>query len=204
METFPGPSVGMTPRYLTAAVLIGAVSGVAVAVLMAGLSGAPLIGGTEPPPVEGTSPTPSVAVAASPRVVDGLESGSGSTPEPTLEPTARSTPDPSVEPTFEPPGVKLGLPAQGGEYGLTTPIAARGQYITWRSSVGPNGAGQGVDVEIATRLDGAWTGWSTLTNRTADAQGTVVFSWRQRTSAWISIRFALPSGHSRSLQGRWR
>ena len=193
----------MTPRYVAASVLIGAVSGVAVAFLMAVLSGAPLFGGPEPP-VVGTSPTPSVAVAASPRVVDGLESGSGSTPEPTLDPTARSTPDPSVEPTFEPPTAKLGLPAQRGEYGLTTPVAARGQYITWRSSVGPSGASQGVDVEIATRLDGAWTGWSTLTNRMADAQGTVVFSWRQQTPAWISVRFALPSGHSRSLQGRWR
>jgi hypothetical protein len=100
--------------------------------------------------------------------------------------------------------VKLGLPAQGGAYGATTPVAARGQYITWRASLGPGGSGARIDVEIATRLDGAWTGWSALTTRTADAQGTVVFSWRQQTPAWISVRFALASGHSRALQGRWR
>jgi hypothetical protein len=61
-----------------------------------------------------------------------------------------------------------------------------------------------VDVEVATRLDGTWTGWSKLTSRVADGDGVVVFSWRQVTPAWISVRFALPSSVSRALQGRWR
>jgi hypothetical protein len=119
-------------------------------------------------------------------------------------PSAEPTEEPIVALTFEQPSVKAGLPAQNGSYGATTPVAAAGRYITWRAVLGPDGSGQVVAVEVATRLDGAWTGWSKLTSQVADADGTVVFSWRQQTPAWISVRFALPTDRSTALQGRWR
>jgi hypothetical protein len=70
--------------------------------------------------------------------------------------------------------------------------------------VGAAASGQAIDVEVATRLNGTWTGWSRLTTRVVDAEGVVVFSWRQLTPAWISVRFAQQPAVSTALQGRWR
>jgi hypothetical protein len=70
--------------------------------------------------------------------------------------------------------------------------------------VGRGEAGGTFGVEIGVRLDGTWTSWTRLTSRAADARGTVLFSWRQKTPSWIRVRFVLPTGPSKGLQGRWR
>ena len=147
-----------------------------------------------------TAPPASGPVSTAPPIASGLESGSA----PTAGPTSSATPIPAAKPAAVSIAAKLGRPADRTPYGVTTPIAALGQYITWRLIVPAADAGRAFDVEVATRLDGAWTGWSKLTSRVADARGSVVFSWRQRTPAWIKVRFALASGSSKALQGRWR
>jgi hypothetical protein len=126
------------------------------------------------------------------------------TPEPTAQATSEPTPPAPAEPIFGTTSVMLGLPEQGGTPGATTPVAALGQYVTWRAVLGVANDGKPIDVEVATRLQGRWTGWSKLTSRVADAEGVVAFSWRQRSPAWISVRFAVPEGQSNALQGRWR
>ncbi len=192
-------------RYLVATgLLIGAVSGLMGSVGLALLSGAPLFATTHGALVSQTAPPPSGTVSTLLPVAGGLESGSVPTSQPTAVPTSQPTAVPTAQPTARPIAVKLGRPTEGGTYGATVPVAALGQYITWRVIIDAADAGKAFDVEVATRLEGSWTGWSKLTSRVADARGTVVFSWRQRTPAWIRVRFALPTGPSRALQGRWR
>jgi hypothetical protein len=177
---------------LVMSVFIGLTSGVAVSLAISATSGVQLLRS----PGVAASIEPSPAPTAQP------------TAQATLEATSAATAQPSalaaVEPVFESVVVMLGLPAQGGKPGVTTPVATLGEYITWTASVGTANAGKPIDVEVAARLQGRWTGWSTLTSRVADAQGAVVFSWRQRTPTWISVRFAHPALPSTALQGRWR
>jgi hypothetical protein len=198
----------MTGRELGTALLIGAVSGVVVAIMAAALSGASVTGFLEMTPSGPTSPLPTNhSSPASPSVAPSNDV----TPPPTAVST---TPSPVPSPTTSPPataaalfeevGVKAGLPDQNGTYGSTTPAVARGEYISWRVVVGAAASGQAIDVEVATRLNGTWTGWSRLTTRVVDAEGVVVFSWRQLTPAWISVRFAQQPAVSTALQGRWR
>lgn len=204
----------MTGRKLGMSLLIGALSGVLVTLIASGLSRSPITGFLEASPVGRASSTPSGNAASElPSVVPSIEVTAVPSSRPTVVPTSEPTSVPSPEPgddpiaalTFVQQGVKAGLPAQSGSYGATTPVAATGQYISWRAVVGPDGSGQAIDVEVATRLNGTWTGWSRLTTRVADPDGTVVFTWRQQTPAWISVRFALPAAsHSIALQGRWR
>lgn len=203
----------MTGRELGTSLLIGVLSGVVVTVVASTVSGGPVTGFLEAAPVEHASPSPFGHAASAPPTA-------GPSPVVTAVPSARPTVVQATEPatvpsvapsgepiaalTFDDSGVKAGLPAQNGRYGAATPVVAAGRYISWRAVVGPDGSGQVVDVEVATRLDGAWTGWSKLTTRLAGADGAVVFSWRQQTPVWISIRFALPTDRSTALQGRWR
>jgi hypothetical protein len=199
----------MSGRELGTALLIGSVSGVVVVIMAAALSGTPIAGFMEPTPDRTASPRPSRLATPIPPTASA---SARITPAPSSRPTpfvsSQPAPTPSPAPptalTFEQPGVKAGLETPTGGYGSTTPAVARGEYISWRVVVGPAGAGQAVDVEVATRLDGTWTGWSTLTTRVADVDGIVVFSWRQVTPAWISVRFAHGTTVSRALQGRWR
>lgn len=192
-DTLLGVSEPKIPRRLyVATIVLAAVAGVAVPVGLAFMSGTPLFGTTHGALVNPTTPPPSGAVSALLPVANDLESGS--------VPTSQSTAKPSAVPT----AVKLGRPTEGGTYGVRMPVAGLGQYITWRVIVDAADAGKAFDVEVATRLEGAWTGWSKLTSRVADERGTVVFSWRQRTPAWIKVRFVLPTGPSKALQGRWR
>ena len=169
-----------------------------------------MTGSHERLPVDRASPSAITGSAPSidPPPTAGTSATEVPSPVPTVAPSTAPTTEPSAEPTavltFEQPGVKTGLPSQSGRFGTATPIARVGQYISWRAVVGPGGSGQAIDVEVATRLDDDWTGWSKLTSRDADAEGIVVFTWRQQTPAWISVRFALPSSHSIALQGRWR
>jgi hypothetical protein len=192
----------MTGRELGTSLLIGAVSGVVVTVMAWALSGSPMIDLLEAAPFERASRSPSGSGSSTP------STATPSAPTPTAVQTAQPSTAPTDGPigsvTFEEPGVKAGLPAQSGSYGATTPVVPRGGYISWRGVVAGAGPGVVVDVEVATRHNGTWTGWSKLTTRTIGADGAVVFSWRQGTPAWISVRFALPSGHSSALQGRWQ
>ena len=203
----------MTGRELGTSLLIGAVSGVVVIVMASALSGSPILDIPEATPFERASRSPdetgSIAQptdrpSAHGSTVPASSPAAIQTAEPSTAPTDGPTAAPSGSVTFEQPGVKAGLPGQGGSYGATTPVVPRGQYISWRAVMDVAGSGPVVDVEVATRLNGTWTGWSTLTTRTIGPDGVVVFSWRQGTPAWISVRFALPSGHSSALQGRWR
>ena len=197
----------MPGRELPTALLIVAVSVVVVVIMAAALSGATPADFLQRPsapasptaaPSGGVSPGPSAR-----RTAISTDAAS-STPRPSSTPEPTPSPSPTPTPTFEEVGVKAGLPTADGAYGSTTPAVARGDYITWRAVVGAAGAGQSVDVEVATRLDGTWTGWSKLTTRVADADGIVLFSWRQLTPAWISVRFAHLTTVSTALQGRWR
>ena len=203
----------MTGRELGTSLLIGAVSGVVVIVMASALSGSPIIDFLEATPFErasrspgetGSTAQPTASPSADRSIVPSSSPAVVQTAEPSTAPTAGPTAAPSGLLSFEQLGVKAGLPGQGGSYGATTPVVPRGQYISWRAVVPAAGSGEVADVEVATRLNGTWTGWSTLTTRTVDPDGVVVFSWRQGTPAWISVRFALPSGHSSALQGRWR
>lgn len=194
----------MIRRHLAVSLLLGAASGIAVSVGLAAVSGVQLFS-----PGSGQV-APQSTVGPSLPIASGL--GSGFAPTPTREGTTEATPLPTPEPTPPPTpapivesvGVMLGLPRQGDTFGVTTPVANLGQYITWRATVGAAHAGKPFDVEFATRLAGRWTGWSKLTSRVADTQGVLEFSWQQRTPAWISVRFSHPAGPSQALQGRWR
>ena len=195
----------MTGRELGTALLIGAVSGVVVAIMAAALSGASMTGFLEVPPNGSTSPRLSPSASpVSPTAAPSIDVTPPPTPRPTPPPLASSPPTSPPALLFEEAGVKPGLPTQSADYGVITPAVARGEYISWRVVVGPAGAGLPIDVEVATRLNGTWTGWSDLTTRVADGEGVVVFSWRQLTPAWISVRFAHGGVVSRALQGRWR
>ena len=188
------------PRAWVATLVFGAAIGLAVPVGVTLLSGGSVLETTDGALATHTAPPASGTVSTAPPTTSHFESGSA----PTAGPTASATAIPAAKPTPVSIKVKLGGPAERGTYGVTTPVAALGQYITWRLIVPAVDAGKAFDVQVATRLDGAWTGWSKLTSRVADARGSVVFSWRQRTPAWIKVRFALPSGSSKALQGRWR
>jgi hypothetical protein len=192
--------------------LIGLASGAAVSVTAAAFSGAPLFDpGGWPAPVE---PSPELSATTAPLapVASQLEKAPSPTPRPstpgTMDPTASTTAQPTpvaaTKPIVEATDVMLGLPGRGETAGTTTPVAALGEYITWTATVGAANFGMAFDVEVAARLQGRWTGWSKLTSRVADADGVVIFSWRQQASAWISVRFAHPALPSRALQGRWR
>ncbi len=210
----------MTGRELGTSLLIGVLSGAVVTVVAWALSGSPMPGigeaaiteraplssggGASNPPIAARSPEDTAVPSPAATAVQTAEPTTVRSPEPTTVPSAEPTSEPTAVPTFGQPGVKVGLPADEAAYGLTTPVAPTGRYITWRADVGPDGAGRRIDVEVATRLGGTWTGWSSLTTRVADPEGTAVFSWRQQTPAWISVRFALESNHSIALQGRWR
>lgn len=137
-------------------------------------------------------PTPTPAPAAAP------------TTKPSPKPTPAPAPKPTAAPTPVTIAVKLGSPTQRGRYSRETPVAAIGRYITWRAIIGAESAGETFDVEVALRLEGVWTGWAKLTSRVVDAEGALVFTWRQRSPTWVSVRFALANGPSRALQGRWR
>ena len=199
----------MAGREVGTALLIGAVSGVVVAIMAAALAGAPMTGFLETTPGIPTSHQPSgSATLATPTVAPSVRvtpaPSSTATTRPSSQPSSSPTPVPTTVLTFEEAGVKAGLPTQDGSYGSTTPAVIRGEYISWQAAVGPSGGGQTIDVEVATRLDGTWTGWSKLTTRVADPAGVVVFSWRQVTPAWISVRFVHQTSVSTALQGRWR
>lgn len=186
----------MTRRSLMGAILIGAFCGVGVVVGMTGLSGRTLFGADGG---AGGAPTETSAVGsdASPRATDG-------SPDTRTASTAELSAEPAAQSTNRPIAAKLGRPADSGAYRATTPVASLGDYITWRLIVDPAEAGKTFGVEIGVRLDGTWTAWTKLTSRVADSRGVVVFSWRQRTPAWIRVRFVLPTGPSMGLQGRWR
>ncbi len=102
-------------------------------------------------------------------------------------------------------GSKLGLPATAGAYTARTKVSPLGAYVTWRGNLGLAAAAKVVGVEVATkRANGTWTPFARVTSRVADASGGVVFSRRQGSPAWISVRFVGAGVVSGSSQARWR
>jgi hypothetical protein len=190
----------MNRRYLLVSVLVGALCGVGVVVAMTGLSGRTLFGPGGSGAGASTAPSPAERVASPSPALASPDPGSVSTAAPGATPSA----EPPARPAKVSITAKVGRPTDGGTYRATTPVASPGDYITWRMVVDRGDAGKTFGVEVSVRLDGTWTNWTPLTSRVADARGTVLFSWRQKTPTWIRVRFVLPGGPSSGLQGRWR
>jgi GH25 family lysozyme M1 (1,4-beta-N-acetylmuramidase) len=104
----------------------------------------------------------------------------------------------------------LGLRPPAG-YTTTTPKTARkGTWVTWRFTGGKAMAGQRVNVLMATRVNGTWSKARTVTTRWADANGTVVFSWKSGSTTMVYARVQWPGNASygvstsRALAVAWR
>lgn len=99
------------------------------------------------------------------------------------------------------PGTATGT----GTFSTATKAVRTGSYVTWRANLGAAAAGAPVEVLLSRRgSEGAWTGFRTLTTRTADATGVVRFSWRQSVPRWVSVRFRAGAVLSSAAQARWR
>lgn len=189
----------MNRRYLMVSILIGALCGVGVVIGMTVQSGRTLFGAGDGRAGASIAPSPDDHLVSPSPGAGPSDPGSVSTAAPAATSTAAPTAGPGVTIT-----AKVGRPADRGTYRAATAVASVGDYITWRMVVGRGDAGKTFGVEVSVRLDGTWTNWTRLTGRVADARGAVVFSWRQKTPSWIRVRFVLPAGPSKGLQGRWR
>jgi hypothetical protein len=104
----------------------------------------------------------------------------------------------------------LGLrPAAG--YTTTSPKTARlGTWVTWRFAGGKAMASQRVNILMATRVNGTWSKARTVTTRWADANGTVVFSWKSSSATMVYARVqwlgnaSYGVSTSRALSVAWR
>lgn len=102
---------------------------------------------------------------------------------------------------------KLNLPtASPTTYNTATEVARFGQYVTWRGFAGTALANETIGVEVAAKnADGTWSAFTRLTSRKADANGVVLFYWRESSAKWLSVRFVGPAGNTgNAVQARWR
>jgi hypothetical protein len=100
---------------------------------------------------------------------------------------------------------KAGLSSAPGAFRTATTLASLSRYVTWQGSFTSAAAGRNVGVLVATRkADGTWTPFARVTSRVANQFGVVVYSRREASPAWISVRFGLDSALSTASQARWR
>ena len=93
----------------------------------------------------------------------------------------------------------LGLRPTTG-YTVTTPkTQATGKYVTWKFTGGMALAGQRVNVLVAKKVGGAWTGPTYFVSRLADANGDVTFWWKSNTAAAINVRVQWPGNATYSV-----
>jgi hypothetical protein len=103
-------------------------------------------------------------------------------------------------------GSKLGLVSAPGSYTADTKVAGLGKYVTWQANLGAGAAGKVVGVYVSTKGgDGTWGAWTRVTGRTADATGTLLYSRREASSSWLSVRFSGDGvSFTKATQARWR
>lgn len=101
---------------------------------------------------------------------------------------------------------KLGLASTPGTYTTATKAASLRRYVTWRAQFGSTAAGETVGVYVSKKgANGAWSAWTRHTGRVADSSGTVVYSRREATPIWLSVRFSADGiGFTRATQARWQ
>lgn len=107
----------------------------------------------------------------------------------------------------------MGLdPASGFSDG--TKVATMGQYLTFKLSFGAQYAGKLIIVTHAVRnlppASPSWGSFFGATGRIADANGDVIYHFRSRVPAWISVRgfyagdASVNPAITTACQGRWR
>ena len=104
----------------------------------------------------------------------------------------------------------LGLNPTSGYTAKTPKVQVKGKYITWKFTGGNALAGQRVNVLVAMKVNGAWTGPKYLKSAWADANGIVTFAWKSNSAAAINVRVQWPGSStlgvstSKALGGYWK
>ena len=93
----------------------------------------------------------------------------------------------------------LGLRPTTGYTVATPKTQATGKYVTWKFTVGMALVGQRVNVLVAKKVGGAWTGPTYFVSRLADANGDVAFWWKSNTAAAINVRVQWPGNATYSV-----
>jgi len=92
----------------------------------------------------------------------------------------------------------LGQNATSGFSTKSPKTQAVGKYVTWKFTGGAALAGKRVNILVAMKVDGAWTGPKYLKSVWADANGIVTFSWKSG-AAWINVRAQWPGSAAYSV-----
>jgi len=101
-------------------------------------------------------------------------------------------------------GTALGS-TKTGPFGTATPVAALGQYITWKIGCGVAASGQIITVLRATKnSSGVWSAFTPYTSRVADSGGNIYVWYKSPSAAWWSMRGQIASVFSPARQGRWQ
>ncbi len=104
----------------------------------------------------------------------------------------------------------LGLKPTSGYTTATPKVTTVGKYVTWKFTGGTALAGQRVNVLVATKVGGVWTGPKYLKSAWADANGIVTFAWTSKTAAAINVRVQWPGSAtygvstSKALGAYWK
>jgi hypothetical protein len=93
----------------------------------------------------------------------------------------------------------LGLNPTSGYTAKTPKTQAVGKYVTWKFTGGTALAGQRVNVLVATKVGGAWTGPKYLKSAWADANGIVTVSMKSASAAAVNVRVQWPGSSSYSV-----
>jgi hypothetical protein len=104
----------------------------------------------------------------------------------------------------------LGLNPTSGYTASTPKTQALGKYVTWKFTGGTALAGQRVNVLVAKKVGGAWTGPVYLKSAWADANGIVTVSMKSASAAAVNVRVQWPGNAnyavstSKALGAYWK
>jgi GH25 family lysozyme M1 (1,4-beta-N-acetylmuramidase) len=93
----------------------------------------------------------------------------------------------------------LGLKPATGYTTRTPKTQVIGKYVSWKFTGGTALAGQRVNVLVAKKVGGGWTGPTYFVSRLADANGIVTFWWKSNTAAAINVRVQWPGNPTYSV-----